>query len=154
MTRAFATPGANVFRANAMADLPALLAFVDAACDALQADGDVRFAVRLAVEEVFTNILEHGYRGNGRVEIVVDGGAGDGSGRRCVRVRLHDRAPPFDPADAPAPDLDSPLEERDPGGLGWHLVRQLLDALEHRPGVAGGNTYTLVKQLPAPEPGA
>jgi serine/threonine-protein kinase RsbW len=154
MTRPFPATRAGVFRADAMADLPALLAFVDAACDALDADGDARFAVRLAVEEVFTNILEHGYRGNGRVEIVVDGGAGDGSGRRCVRVRLRDHAPPFDPADAPPPDLDSPLEERDPGGLGWHLVRQLVDALEHRPGAAGGNTYTLVKQLPEPDPGA
>lgn len=140
--------GVGVFRAAAMADLPAVLAFVDAACDALSADGDARFAMRLAVEEVFTNILEHGYRGNGPVEVAVDGGP------RCVRVRLSDQAPKFDPADAPAPDLDSPLEERDPGGLGWHLVRQLVDELEYRPAPAGGNTYTLVKQLPAPAPGA
>ena len=145
--------GVNVFRAGAMADLPALLAFVDAACDALAADGDARFAVRLAVEEVFTNILAHGYRGNGPVEVAVDGGA-SGRSRRCVRVRLSDQAPPFDPADAPAPDLASPLEERDPGGLGWHLVRQLVDGLEYRAAPAGGNTYTLVKQFPASAPGA
>jgi hypothetical protein len=60
----------------------------------------------------------------------------------------------LDPADAPAPDLASPLEERDPGGLGWHLVRQLVDGLEYRAAPAGGNTYTLVKQFPAPAPGA
>lgn len=64
----------QVFRAGAMADLPALMAFIDAACDALTADGDVRFAVRLAVEEVFTNILEHGYAGDGPVAVAVDGG--------------------------------------------------------------------------------
>lgn len=141
-------PGTAPFRAAAMADLPALLAFVDAACDALAADGDARFAVRLAVEEVFTNILHHGYGGSGPVEVVVDGGP------RRVRVRLRDQAPRFDPASAPAPDLASPLDEREPGGLGWHLVRQLVDSVEHRAADGGGNTYTLVKQLPAPPPGA
>lgn len=148
MRRASPPAGAAVFRAAAMADLPALLAFVDAACDALDADGDARFAVRLAVEEVFTNILHHGYGGSGPVEVAVDGGP------RCVRVRLRDQAPRFDPAGAPAPDLASPLEEREPGGLGWHLVRQLVDEVEHRAGAGGGNTYTLVKQLPASAPDA
>jgi anti-sigma regulatory factor (Ser/Thr protein kinase) len=146
MTRRSPAVGVRVFRATAMTDLPGLLAFVDTACDAFSADEDVRFAMRLAVEEVFANILEHGYRGNGPVEATVDGGP------RCVRVCLRDQAPPFDPADAPAPDLRSPLEERDPGGLGWHLVRQFVDELEHRPAPGGGNTYILVKQLPARAP--
>lgn len=140
--------GVRSFRAVAMADLPSLAAFVDTACDALGADGEVRFAMRLAVEEVFTNIIEHGYGGKGPVLVEVDGGP------RCVRVRLSDEAPAFDPADAPAPDLEAPLAERDPGGLGWHLVHQLMDEVEHKPAPPRGNTYTLVKQLPAPAPGA
>ncbi len=140
--------GVQVFRAGAMADLPALMAFIDAACAALQADGEVRFAVRLAVEEVFTNILEHGYAGDGPVAVAVDGGP------RCIRIRLSDEAPSFDPAGAPAPDLASPLDERDPGGLGWHLVHQLMDEVEHEPAPGRGNIFTLLKQLPAPAPGA
>ena len=142
--------GVRSFRAVAMADLPALAAFVDTACDGFGADGDVRFAMRLAVEEVFTNIIEHGYHGRGPVLVEVDGGP------RCVRVRLSDEAPAFDPADAPVPDLVSPLRDRDPGGLGWHLVRQLMDEVEHRlrPAPPRGNTYTLVKQLPALAPDA
>jgi serine/threonine-protein kinase RsbW len=80
------------------------------------------------------------------VLVEVDGGP------RCVRVRLSDEAPAFDPVDAPAPDLESPLEERDPGGLGWHLVHQLMDEVEHKPAPPRGNTYTLVKQLSAPAP--
>ena len=140
--------GVRSFRALAMTDLPWLAASVDSACDALGADGEVRFAMRLAVEEVFTNIIEHGYGGKGPVLVEVDGGP------RCVRVRLSDEAPAFDPADAPAPDLEAPLAERDPGGLGWHLVHQLMDEVEHKPAPPRGNTYTLVKQLPAPAPGA
>ena len=138
--------GVRRCRAIARADLPALAAFVDTACDGLGADGEVRFAVRLAVEEVFTNIIEHGYGGKGPVLVQVDGGP------RHVRVRLSDEAPAFDPVDAPAPDLASPLDERDPGGLGWHLVRQLMDEVEHKRAQPRGNTYTLVKQFPAQAP--
>lgn len=146
MNRTSPAVGVRMFRAGSMADLPALAAFVDTAADALGADDDARFALRLAVEEVFTNILEHGYAGDGPVVVELDGGP------RCIRVRLRDQAPAFDPADAPAPDLASPLEQRDPGGLGWHLVRQLIDEIEHRPAAPRGNTYTLVKQLPARSP--
>ena len=150
MTAPSPAVGVRSFRAVAMADLPALAAFVDTACDGFGADGEVRFAMRLAVEEVFTNIIEHGYRGRGPVLVEVDGGP------RCVRVRLSDEAPAFDPADAPVPDLESPLRDRDPGGLGWHLVRQLMDEVEHRhrPAPPRGNTYILVKQLPALAPDA
>lgn len=138
-----AAVGVQVFRAGAMADLPALMAFIDAACDAVTGDGDVRFAVRLAVEEMFTSILAHGYRGNGPVRVAVDGWP------HCIRVRLSDQAPVFDPVDAPAADTTPPLDGRDPGGPGWHLVCQLMDEVEHRPASVHGNIFTLVKQLPA-----
>lgn len=140
--------GVQVFRAGAMADLPALMAFIDAACAALQADGEVRFAVRLAVEEVFTNILEHGYGGAGGW-IAVAIGRGDGH----LRLVLCDEAAVFDPACVPAPPAaDLPLEDRVPGGLGWHLVHQLMDEVTHAPRQPRGNTYTLVKRLPATTP--
>src|SRR5690606_24989564 len=110
------------FRATAMADLHGLMAFVDRACEEAGVGGEVAFAVRLAVEEAFTNIMEHGYGGDGGpVTVAIDAGA------QGVCVVLRDEAPVFDPLHAPAPDLDAALEEREPGGLGWHLVRQVMD---------------------------
>lgn len=132
------------FRATAMADLHALAAFVDAACAEAGVGEDVAFAVRLAVEEAFTNIMEHGYGGDGGpVTVALDADA------RRVRVVLRDEAPVFDPLDAPAPDLDAALEEREPGGLGWHLVHLVMDAVEHEPATPRGNVLTLTKRLPA-----
>ena len=132
------------FRANAMRDLSALLAFVDRACEA--AGPDVGFAVRLAVEEVFTNMLEHGYGGDGPGTVAID--VDDAR----VRVVLEDEAPAFDPGDAPAPDFASDPMEREPGGLGWHLVRQVMDDVRHTARGERGNTITLVKRLPATAP--
>ena len=38
----------------------------------------------------------------------------------------------FDPSAAPPPDLAIPLHQRDPGGLGIHLMRQMTDRVEYR----------------------
>ena len=127
-----------------MADLGPLLAFVDAACE--PAGADTAFAVRLAVEEVFTNIVSHGSHGDGPVDIVIHANATQ------LRVIVHDDAPAFDLAHAPAPDLAPDAMDRDLGGLGWHLVRQLMDEVAHAARGPRGNTYTLVKRLPVPAP--
>lgn len=138
----------DVFHANGMEDLAALTAFVERACARVDAGEDAVSELRLATEEVFANILAHGY-GNrpGRVTVRVDA-----TPARVV-VCLSDDAPDFDPASAAAPDLDAGWEERRLGGLGWHLVHQVMDQVSREPGERGGNVYTLVKNLVAPQPG-
>src|SRR5690606_12052671 len=62
--------GSMEFRAERLQDLARLAAFLDNACDGI--DADARGDVRLATEEVFTNIYAHGYRGEpGPVDIRV-----------------------------------------------------------------------------------
>ena len=48
-----------------------------------------------------------------------------------VRLVIEDDGPPFDPRTAPSPDVESPLAERREGGLGIHLVRNLVDELAY-----------------------
>jgi anti-sigma regulatory factor (Ser/Thr protein kinase) len=53
---------------------------------------------------------------------------------------------PFDPLSVPPPDLDAPIEERRIGGLGLHIVREMMDTLEYaREG--GRNVLRLSKKL-------
>ena len=70
-------------------------------------------------------------------------------GSRVV-VTIEDHGARFDPADAPAPALDAPAEDRALGGLGWHLIRQVMDEVHHAHDAQRGNTLTLVKHIPAP----
>ena len=121
--------------------LPDFLAFIEDVCARITADQDTKFALRLAVEEVCTNLIVHGYRGlAGPIEV----SASDGADR--VTLVIRDRSPPFDPANAPKPDLSSDVEHRRPGGLGWHLVKQLMDEVGYVAGTASGNVLTLVKR--------
>lgn len=133
---------ADTFHATGMDDLPALAAFVGAACERAGADADTLFAVRLAVEEVFANIVHHGYADQpGPVDVNVD------TSKQRIVIALTDQAPLFDPSGAPEPRVDAPIEQREPGGLGWHLVYRMMDAVTHQPGSNGGNVVTLVKRL-------
>src|SRR5262249_45164295 len=94
-----------------------------------------------AVDELSCNILEHGYRGSGPVDVSI--AAAD----ERVVIRLRDRAPAFDPQTVPEPRLDLPLGQRPLGGMGIHLARALTDGLDHRILPDGGNETPLTKLL-------
>jgi anti-sigma regulatory factor (Ser/Thr protein kinase) len=61
-------------------------------------------------------------------------------------ARIEDDGVEFNPTEHPIPDLDAPLEERKVGGLGIHLVRQIMTSVEYQR-VAGKNVVTLRKKL-------
>ena len=48
-----------------------------------------------------------------------------------VAVEFADRGMPFDPTAAPAADVNAPLAERPSGGLGIHLVREIMRGLRY-----------------------
>src|SRR5215470_5981906 len=74
--------------------------------------------LELAVDELATNIILHGYRGQpGSLEMEIERTA------EAVVVRLRDQAPPFDPLLLPAPDLTLAWDLRPTGGLGIYLAR-------------------------------
>src|SRR5262245_38491220 len=100
------------------------------------------FDLQLAVNEVFTNIVQYGFDDHRPHEIVVRLMAGDDE----VVVEIEDDVRPFDPSTAPTPKLDVPLEERQPGGLGLYLARRVTDAMDYRH-ADGRNITRLHKRL-------
>jgi anti-anti-sigma factor len=108
-----------------LAELARAAAFVNAFCAGLPAStGDVS-ALHLAAEELITNVITHGY-GEGRrgpVTLTLESIVPD-----RVRLTVSDEADAYNPLANPAFDTGMPLEARPVGGLGIHLVRQLMDA--------------------------
>lgn len=133
---------ATVIHAGTLENLPRFLGFIDDVCARIDADEDTKYALRLAVEEVCTNLIVYGYKNRpaGPIQVVaVDD-------RDSVTLVIQDRAPPFDPKSAPAPDLTSDIEHRKVGGLGWHLVKKMVDEIRYVPDTPSGNVLTLVKR--------
>jgi phosphoserine phosphatase len=82
--------------------------------------------VDLAVEELFTNMVKYAVGSSAPVRIEI--GAIPGG----VEVRLTDvDVEPFDITQAPDVDVTAPIEEREPGGLGLHLIRRMADSVDY-----------------------
>ncbi len=120
------------------AHLAEVRAFVRTTSAALGADDEAIGDLVQAVDEWVTNVGRHGYRGSrGPVEIEL------GRDGAEIVVQVRDRAPVFDPADAPPFDPSVPLERRRPGGMGIYLMRDLMGSIGHRHRDGGGNEVTL-----------
>jgi serine/threonine-protein kinase RsbW len=123
-------------------NLAHFLAFIDGACARFGVDGDTRYALRLAVEEVCINLTAHGYAGLAPGPIAISAQAETD----CVTITIRDFARPFDPSSAPPPDLTSAAESRLPGGLGWYLLKQFIDEVHYVANAREGNLLTLVQK--------
>jgi anti-sigma regulatory factor (Ser/Thr protein kinase) len=90
------------------------------AAEAAGLDKKSAYRLRLAVDEIATNIVVYGYQGS-KTEGVIELHAV--IAEQTLTLTIEDTGPPFDPRSRPEPDdLDLPLDERDMGGLGIHLA--------------------------------
>lgn len=89
---------------------------------------DLVWEIRLVLEEILTNIISYGYedRADHVIRVVIVNAEQD------ITLRICDDARPFNPLEQPGPDLEIPMEDRKIGGLGIHLVRELMDEIEYR----------------------
>ena len=89
-------------------------------------DPALRPTVDLTLEELFTNMVK--YSPGGAPEVRVDIAAIPGG----VEVTLTDYdVERFDVTAAPDADVDLPIGQRKPGGLGLHLIRRLVDSMTY-----------------------
>jgi anti-sigma regulatory factor (Ser/Thr protein kinase) len=122
------------------AEIPAVSASVEEVMHANGFSTDDILDTQLAVEEVITNIIDHGYK-NACGEIIIS----------CrinlylTEVRIKDTAPRFDPLSLPEPELDGTIEDRKIGGLGVFLIRQVMDEIAYRY-ENGQNILVLIKR--------
>jgi hypothetical protein len=134
--------------------LIALTAGILLVADLEHRTGGSRAAQRVAVlQHADTPVLDEGVRG------LVDGLAARGfrDGERLVLQRFNaqgdmamaeveDDGRPFNPLEAPPPDLDRPIEERPVGGLGLHIVRTVMDTVAYRR-QGSHNVLTVTKRV-------
>jgi serine/threonine-protein kinase RsbW len=101
-----------------------------------------RGAVQLALEEIVVNVIKHGYREQPGQPITVEVAVVCAEVVACIE----DAAPAFNPLLAPAPDFTTPLEQKEPGGLGIHLVKQMMDGVAYER-VGEKNRLTVRKRV-------
>jgi anti-sigma regulatory factor (Ser/Thr protein kinase) len=86
------------------------------------------YRLRLAVDEIATNIITHGYGENGLCgDIELKAQVDD----YTLTIIVEDQAIPYDPRLAPEPDVNLPLEQRAIGGLGVYLTIRSVDEFRY-----------------------
>ncbi|MCK4688879.1 MAG: ATP-binding protein [Candidatus Marinimicrobia bacterium] len=86
------------------------------------------FSLHLALDEILTNIISYGYEDKKEHKIDIRLSLHQGK----LLLEIEDDSKPFNPSNAPTPDVKKPLEERKIGGLGIYLVKNLMDDLEYK----------------------
>jgi anti-sigma regulatory factor (Ser/Thr protein kinase) len=105
--------------------IPDIFALTEEVFASEQIDPALRPSVDLTLEELFTNMVKYSASSAAvRIDMTkVPGG---------VEVTLTDYdVEPFDVTQAPDVDINLPIEQRKPGGLGLHLIRRLVDCVDY-----------------------
>ncbi len=108
-------------------DLEILADFVIQAARAAGLEKKPAYRLRLAVDEIATNIVTHGYQEMGLVGDITIYADMD---EETLTITLEDNAVPYNPleeAEVTEEDLHKPLEERKIGGLGIFLTLRGVD---------------------------
>jgi anti-sigma regulatory factor (Ser/Thr protein kinase) len=101
------------------------------------------FQVKLVMEELVTNVINHGLGNNLTPQIDM----------HCTQngtdltINMSDTGSAFDPLQKAPPDLNVDIDQRAIGGLGVYLVRELMDEIQYQR-VGSRNILRMVKQLP------
>jgi anti-sigma regulatory factor (Ser/Thr protein kinase) len=113
---------------NSLSEIERLAQVVDNFGRQHQIEAHIVSNMKLALDEILTNIISYAYEDDGEHHIVI---------RLSLEqekwtVEVEDDGVPFNPLNAPVADTTQALEERRVGGLGIHLVRKLMQELEYR----------------------
>lgn len=112
---------------NKISEVSRVVDSVEAFAEEIDLPFKVLNTVNLALDEIVTNIISYGYTDDENHEIEIELILLDG----VLTVKVEDDAKAFNPLDQPEPDTDIPLEEKKIGGLGIHLIKNLMDELEY-----------------------
>jgi anti-sigma regulatory factor (Ser/Thr protein kinase) len=98
-----------------------------------------RYNVLLAIQELLTNVLRHGYAGNTQLPIEIRLWADE----ETFEVRMTDEGPAFDPTRVADPQFERALVE---GGYGIYIAKAVMDSIRYeRQG--NRNVLTLAKRV-------
>ena len=127
---------------NDLKRVPRLNTFIDEVCEANGFDMSSTMQINLAIEEAVVNVMNYAYPagtvGNVTIEVKSNGSE--------VSFIIIDSGTPFDPTAKPEVDITLSAEDRSIGGLGIHLIRQIMDHINYER-VNGRNVLTLIKKI-------
>ena len=130
-----------------MADLDHLEeinSFIEQSLNELSIQGEHYGHICVSLDEAVTNVIMYAYpQTKGNVKITIE------KIKDRVLIEIIDSGAPFNPLNQPVPDVSIKIEQRLIGGLGIHLMRNMMDELNYRR-IGDKNCLSLVKHIGGP----
>mgnify|MGYP002522060744 CR=1 FL=1 len=127
---------------NDVHEMTRFSSFMKSVMEQLGIEKSLAHQLRLAVEEAVVNVIDYAYpmgiEGDVTIHILSDG--------HTIRFQIIDVGVAFDPTAKEKADTTLSIEDRQIGGLGILLVRELMDTINYER-VDGHNVLTLIKNL-------
>ena len=127
---------------NDITEISKLAIFIEELSEELALAPELTFNLNLALEEAVSNVILYAYGEEKQKEITLLANMSDNN----LTFVLTDYGKEFDPTKVPDADVTLSAEEREIGGLGIFLIRQIMDTVEYQR-MDGKNVLIMGKQL-------
>ena len=129
---------------NDLKEIDRCLAGLEEICERFQIPADIRNAFSVVLDDLLNNVISYAYKdvGEHSIDVLLST-----DGQRFI-VSVIDEGVEFDPFLSEEPDINGALDERQIGGLGIHLIRNLMDDHFYRRD-GKKNVTTLMKRIEA-----
>ncbi len=118
----------ELFLNNDIDEIQRLHGFIEEKFAENNIDPNIIFSFDLSLDELVTNIISYGLDDKEGHEIKLYFELNENS----IKCTVSDTGIEFDPFNAPEPDTNIPLEDRQIGGLGIHFIRKMMDNFEYK----------------------
>ena len=127
---------------NEEQELSRVAEFVEGICDELELDMHVAMKLQLAIEEMVTNVIFYAYPEGTSADITL---VAESDGKELTFV-LSDSGKPFDPTAKSDADIDVNPMDREQGGLGILIVKNIMNEVSYQR-LGDTNLLTMKKKL-------
>ena len=127
---------------NDISEISKLATFIGELSEELDFTPELNFNLNLVLEEAISNVILYAYGKEEQKDISLVAYLSDNN---LVFV-LTDSGMEFDPTKVPDADVTLSAEEREIGGLGIYLIRQIMNTVEYQR-IDGKNVLTMRKEL-------
>ena len=127
---------------NDVQEVPVMTEFVEKTAEQAHLDPSTTMTLTLAIEEAVANIMKYAYPEGEVGSIEINATINEGS----LSFTIKDSGTPFDPTQVKKADITLSAEDREIGGLGIHLIRNIMDTVEYHH-TSNQNILTLTKNI-------
>ena len=132
----------SIILANDLSEISRLYEFIEGLGEDFSLSPDIVFNLNLVLEEAVVNVNNYAYPKEEHESIYLSARMHEGS----IILVLTDTGKEFDPTAAPEADVTLSADERQIGGLGIFLIRQIMNEVKYER-IEGKNVLTLEKKL-------